>query len=300
MVNSEWVRAFVTFAETLNFTHAAARLHISQPALHVQIRKLGESLQASLYVRRGRSLSLTDEGRKVLAFGREQDERTARLIGDLSGMLRDTTVVLAAGEGTFLHLLSEPLRAFQRTKNVTLRVLTLDRERALSAVQLGEAHLAVTVIDDVPHDIVSRRVAKVGAAVVVPKNHPLARKRSVSVRDLRDEALIVPPAGRPLRATLARAWAAADQTWSPAVEANGWELMMRFAELGLGVAIVNDFCSPPRGTVRRPLTGLPTVQYQLLRLRNRQFSSGALALEAAIIASTPSALTRGMGRLPSR
>ena len=300
MVNSEWVRAFVTFAETLNFTHAAARLHISQPALHVQIRKLGESLQASLYVRRGRSLSLTDEGRKVLAFGREQDERTARLIGDLSGMLRDTTVVLAAGEGTFLHLLSEPLRAFQRTKNVTLRVLTLDRERALSAVQLGEAHLAVTVIDDVPHDIVSRRVAKVGAAVVVPKNHPLARKRSVSVRDLRDEALIVPPAGRPLRATLARAWAAADQTWSPAVEANGWELMMRFAELGLGVAIVNDFCSPPRGTVRRPLTGLPTVQYQLLRLRNRQFSSGALALEAAIIASTPSALTRGMARLPSR
>ena len=300
MVNSEWVRAFVTFAETLNFTHAAARLHISQPALHVQIRKLGESLQASLYVRRGRSLSLTDEGRKVLAFGREQDERTARLIGDLSGMLRDTTVVLAAGEGTFLHLLSEPLRAFQRTKNVTLRVLTLDRERALSAVQLGEAHLAVTVIDDVPPDIVSRRVAKVGAAVVVPKNHPLARKRSVSVRDLRDEALIVPPAGRPLRATLARAWAAADQTWSPAVEANGWELMMRFAELGLGVAIVNDFCSPPRGTVRRPLTGLPTVQYQLLRLRNRQFSSGALALEAAIIASTPSALTRGMARLPSR
>jgi len=300
MVNSEWVRAFVTFAETLNFTHAAARLHISQPALHVQIRKLGESLQASLYVRRGRSLSLTDEGRKVLAFGREHDERTARLIGDLSGMLRDTTVVLAAGEGTFLHLLSEPLRAFQRIKNVTLRVLTLDRERALSAVQLGEAHLAVTVIDDVPPDIVSRRVAKVGAAVVVPKNHPLARKRSVSVRDLRDEALIVPPAGRPLRATLARAWAAADQTWSPAVEANGWELMMRFAELGLGVAIVNDFCSPPRGTVRRPLTGLPTVQYQLLRLRNRQFSSGALALEAAIIASTPSALTRGMGRLPSR
>jgi DNA-binding transcriptional LysR family regulator len=69
MINSEWVRAFVTFAETLNFTHAATRLHISQPALHVQIRKLGESLQTPLYVRHGRSLTLTDEGRKVLAFG---------------------------------------------------------------------------------------------------------------------------------------------------------------------------------------------------------------------------------------
>jgi len=286
MVNSEWVRAFVTFAETLNFTHAAARLHISQPALHVQIRKLGESLQAPLYVRRGRSLALTDEGRKVLAFGREQEERTARLVDEVKGTPRDTSVVLAAGEGTFLYLLSEPLRAFQRTKNVRLRVLTLDRERALSSVQLGEAHLAVTVIDDVPSDVVSRRVAKVGAAVVFPKNHRLARKRSVSIRDLRDEALIVPPAGRPLRATLARAWAAADQKWSPAVEANGWELMMRFAELGLGVAIVNDFCSPPRGTVRRPLSGLPSLQYQLLRLRSRQPNPAVVALEAAIVASS--------------
>ncbi len=96
----------------------------------------------------------------------------------------------------------------------------------------------------------------------------------------------MPPAGRPLRATLAQAWAAAEQTWSPAVEADGWELMMRFAELGLGVAIVNDFCSPPPGTVRRPLSGLPSVQYQLLRLRSRQPNPAVAALEAAIVAST--------------
>jgi DNA-binding transcriptional LysR family regulator len=135
-------------------------------------------------------------------------------------------------------------------------------------------------------------VAKVGAAVVVPKNHPLARKRSVSIHDLRDEELIVPPAGRPWRATLARAWAAAEQPWSPVVEANGWELMMRFAELGLGVAIVNDFCSPPPGTVRRPLSGLPSVQYQLLRLRSRQPNPAVVALEAAIVASTRPSKTR--------
>lgn len=285
MVNSEWVRAFVTFAETLNFTHAAARLHISQPALHVQIRKLGESLQAPLYVRQGRNLTLTAEGRKVLAFGREQQERAAQLLDDINGTSRDGTVVLAAGEGTFLHLLSEPLRAFQRAKTGKLRVLTLDREQALSAVLLGEAHLAVTVIDDVPSGIVARRVAKVGAAVVLPKGHPLARKRSLVVRDLRDEPLIAPPKGRPLRATLAQAWATADQTWSPAIEASGWELMMRFAELGMGLAVVNDFCSPPRGTVRRPLVGLPSVQYQLLRLRGRQPNAAVTALEAAIVAS---------------
>jgi len=89
-----------------------------------------------------------------------------------------------------LHLLSEPLRAFQRGKRSKLRVLTRDREQALSAVQLGEAHLAVTVIDDIPPNVISRRIAKVGAAIVMPSNHPLASKRSIAIRDLRDEPLI--------------------------------------------------------------------------------------------------------------
>jgi LysR family transcriptional regulator, low CO2-responsive transcriptional regulator len=285
MVNSEWVRAFVAFAETLNFTHAAARLHISQPALHVQIRKLGESLQAPLYTRTGRTLTLTAEGQKVLAFGRDQAERTEQLRDAVKGIHRVASVVLAAGEGTLLNLLSEPLRVFQRGKHAALRVLTRDRERSLAAVQLGEAHLAVTVVDDVPPTILARRVAKVGAAIVIPRGHPLARKRAVSIRDLRDQPLIAPSAGRPLRARLAQAWAGADMVWSPAFEANGWELMMRFAELGMGVAIVNDFCTPPRGTVRRPLTGLPSVHYQLLRLRGRQPTPAVLALESAILAS---------------
>jgi len=288
MINSEWLRAFVSFAETMNFTRTATRLHISQPALHVQIRKLGESLQATLYVRQGRTLTLTDEGRKVLAFGRDQLERTEQLVDQVKGLQRDPSVVLAAGEGTFLNLLGPALQAFQRGKHGQLRVLTRDREQAIVAVQLGEAHLAVTVADEVPTSLLARRVAKVGVAVVLPKGHLLARKRSVSIRDLHGEAVIAPSIGRPLRAVLARAWAEVDATWTPAVEANGWEVMMRFAALGMGVAIVNDFCTPPRGTVRRPLKGLPSVQYQLLRLKQRDPSPAVVALEAAIMAATRS------------
>ena len=43
----------------------------------------------------------------MLAFGREQEERGAQLIDDVKGTPHDTSVVLAAGEGTFLHLLGE-------------------------------------------------------------------------------------------------------------------------------------------------------------------------------------------------
>ena len=287
MINAEWLGAFVKFSETMNFTQAAAALHISQPALHVQVRKLGESLGVPLYVRRGRMLELTLQGRRVLAFGREQQERMDQFRAELDPGARDDTVVLAAGEGTFMNLLSGALRAFRRVKHAKLRVLTRDRDQAIAAVQLGEAHLAVTVVDEIPSNLAARKVAAVGAAVVLPASHRLASKRSLSIRDLSLEPLIVPSPGRPLRATLARAWASAGLAWSPAVEANGWELMMRFTALGLGVAIVNDFCKPPHGTVMRRLVGLPSVQYQLLRLRDRRPSRAAMALEEAIVSSSP-------------
>lgn len=206
-------------------------------------------------------------------------------MADLKLESRDDTVVLAAGEGTFLYLLGDALRAFQRLKDAKLRILTRDRDAAISAVLLGEAHLAVTVVDEVPLDLVARRVASVGAAVVMPKTHRLARKRSVSVQSLDGEPLVVPAPGRPLRAALAAAWAAAGSRLSPSVEASGWQLMMSFAELGLGLAVVNDFCQPPRGMVLRPLSGLEPVRYQLLRRRDRRQSPAARQLEEAILRS---------------
>jgi LysR family transcriptional regulator, low CO2-responsive transcriptional regulator len=286
MIDSEQLRSFVAFAETTSFTRAAERRHLSQPAVFVQIRKLAESLDSPLYTRRGRTLELTAQGRKLLAYGREQHEREQLLLQELKPGGLEESVVLAAGEGTFLNLLGPALKLFQRGQRARLRVLTRDRDQALAAVQLGEAHLAVTVLDDVPAGMVARSVARVGAAVVLPKQHRLAKKRSLKVRDLCDEAVIAPSPGRPLRTTLARAWSEAGLDWAPAVEANGWELMMRFAELGMGLAVVNDFCQPPRGTVKRSLVGLTPTHYQLVRLRERKPTPAALALEQAIVTAT--------------
>jgi len=77
MIRSEWLTAFIGFAEELNFTRAAARMHLSQPAFHVQIRRLSEAMGVTLYERRGRNLVLTPHGRELLAFARDSRDRTA-------------------------------------------------------------------------------------------------------------------------------------------------------------------------------------------------------------------------------
>jgi LysR family transcriptional regulator, low CO2-responsive transcriptional regulator len=97
MIRSEWLASFIVFAEELSFTRAAARLHISQPAFHVQIRKLAETLGVTLYHRAGRGLALTAKGRELLAFARESRDETDAFLARFSGDGAVATTVLAAG-----------------------------------------------------------------------------------------------------------------------------------------------------------------------------------------------------------
>mgnify|MGYP001582300038 FL=1 len=124
MIDFDALRSFTIFADRLNFTRAAEELHISQPALHVKIRKFGEGLHVPLYRRLGRRLELTEPGKLVAAFGREMLDRSEAFLRQLTAGGRDDRVVLAAGEGAFLYLLGPALRHFSRHDPAPLRLLT--------------------------------------------------------------------------------------------------------------------------------------------------------------------------------
>ncbi len=259
--------AFVVFAERLNFTHAARDLHISQPALHVQIKKLTEAVGRPLYRRTGRALTLTAEGRRLAAHGREVDERGRQVLAELRGEAAAAgPVVLASGQGAFLYLLGGAIRRFLR-QGGGLRLLTLPGPDAIEAVRDARAHLAVVATDAPPPDLDATRLREVGQRVVLPAAHRLARRRSIRAADLAGESIVTAPAGSPHRAMLTQLLRAARVDWTVAVEAAGWELMLHFARLGLGIAVVNDFCPVPPGMAAVPLTGAPTITYHLLARR---------------------------------
>ena len=281
MIDSTRLSSFVAFAEELNFTRAAARLHISQPALHVQIQKLAEEVGAPLYRRVGRALELTGQGREVLAFGRELHQRTETFRASLAGHSAER-VVLAAGEGALLYVLGPAVRKMARTSGVLLRVLTRDRDGTLAALASAEANLGVTALEVVPESLQATLLRRAGMLVVVPRTHRLARKRRVALADLARERLIVPPANRPHRQFIARALDAAGVPWEVAVEAGGWELMLNYAAAGVGLAVVNDICRIPAGAVARPLSGMPALSYYLLHSKRAPLMPGAAELKRLI------------------
>jgi DNA-binding transcriptional LysR family regulator len=277
MLKLEWLEAFVAFAEHENFTRAAAAVHLSQPALHTQVQKLSEALGVPLYQRRGQKLVLTADGRRVAALGRELLGRTHALVAELRGGAGHAPVVLCAGEGAYLYLIGAGVRAFLARGGAPLSLLTRDAAGTLDAVRGGEAHVGVAALDVLPDDLAAAPLAEVGQVLVLPAAHPLARQRAVQLPDLAGARLVVPGADRPHRGLISRALRDAGVAWEVAVEANGWPLMLRFVELGVGLAIVNACCRLPPGLVARPVPALPRQRYHVLR-RHGAADGGAARL----------------------
>lgn len=285
MIDSTWVTSFTVFADELNFTRAAKRLHLSQPSLHVQISKLAETLGVSLYERNGRNLSLTRQGEVVLRFARDVGTRHEALLADLAEVERAPRITLVAGTGALLYVLGPAISDIQRRGEALLRVMSRDAVGAMDAVISGRAHAGVAALDTVPEELESTILTHSSLRVALPSGHALTRKRRIGPRDLEGETLILPPTSRPHRQSVERLLEAEGVTWRLGLEASGWELMLRYATLRIGLALVNDICVLPKGLVSRPFVGVPPISYRWIEPRSKATPPAPLhALKAAVMA----------------
>jgi len=283
--NLDALQSFAVFADTLNFSESARLLHISQPALHAKVRKLSEQLDAKLYLRVGSALQLTSAGEQVARHARELLLLNQRFVKGLAQGQEQAVVSLAAGEGAYLYLLGKALSQFSGPgASPHLQLLTRNRDASVQAVRAGQAQLGIAPLGAVPADLHAVRLTVVGQVLVLPRAHALASRRSVRLRDLQGAQLIVPPAGRPHRELLGRLLQAESVSWQPSLEADGWELMLRFAQLGFGLTVVNACCRIPKGLVAVPLQGYPPLEYHLFRAADRPPSVHAQRLWNALLA----------------
>src|SRR5689334_4927530 len=91
------LRTFVAAAETLSFTRAAERVHLTQPSVTEQIRALEDAVGRPLFARQGNTLALTDAGSKLLARAREllamANDTFHAVKGDAAGTAASLTLV---------------------------------------------------------------------------------------------------------------------------------------------------------------------------------------------------------------
>ena len=291
VLDGELLRAFVAFADELHFTRAAARVGLSQPALFERVQRLATLLDAELYVRVGRGVELTERGRALEAYARETLAAAHAFEARFRGLEVNEVVRLAAGEGSYLHLLPEAVRTFQRGGGA-LELLMLGARDAMAAVRAGRADLAVVVVDLVPDELEGVTLFESGLSFVLAEEHPLANRPRLRLRDVATSSVILPPDGRPHRDFVARAMAREGLTLTRVIDADGWPLAIAFARMGLGVAIVNDVVVHGRhatatdGLALRPARELGTVPYRLVWRRGRALPSAVEGLAQDIRRTT--------------
>ncbi|WP_392972016.1 LysR family transcriptional regulator [Streptomyces sp. LN245] len=250
---------FVAVAEDRHFTRAAERLMVSQSGLSSSIRALERELQAPLFVRTTRRVTLTEAGRalfveaeRILAQVRSAHDAVAAVQGVLRGTLSLGTEQCIAG----VHC-ARLLAAFRRRHpDVEIRLRQAGSEALAEEVAAGRLDLAFAVRTRADAEqLRSVPLASEPMTVLCHAEHPLATAAVVTPEELGGEAFVdFHPDWGPRRTTDA-AFAAAGVRRTVALEVNDVHSLLELVHEGLGVAVVpRHFGHKPEA---RDLTALP-------------------------------------------
>jgi DNA-binding transcriptional LysR family regulator len=241
---------FVAVAEEASFTRAAGRVHVAQPGVSAQVRRLESELGQQLLDRSGRSVRLTEVGSAVLPFARAALDAVANArlaVDDLAGLVRGQ-VTVGMVSGCALPVLAELLAGFHdRHPGVAIALVEDNSDRLVERLRDGRLDLAVIGwAEQTPADIDSVVLVDEELVAAVAPGHPLAGAGAgagtgagtITIRQLRDLPLVSLPSGTGVRAALDAACAAAGFTPRIVFEASALPMVIELAGRGLGLAVV--------------------------------------------------------------
>ncbi len=183
---------FVTVAEELHFGRAAERLHIAQPSLSHQIRRLEQQFEVTLLNRTSRHVELTPAGRVLLTEGRRLLKQSERVIRHTRAADSEHLTIGFYGSAADAWL-ARVLRAFsERHPDVDLSVRDLLLGRIDQIVD-GSIDVAFTRLLPGQADVAIEIIAREPRLVAIPSTHPLSERASLTFDDLRDESFITNP-----------------------------------------------------------------------------------------------------------
>lgn len=235
------IRSFIAVARARSFTRAAAILHVSQPTLTVQIRRLEETLCVRLLDRDSRTVDLTRIGRELLpALERIVQDLDAALLGAQS--LADATrgiVRLAVLPSFASGPLPDAIRTFRDTRpGVSFRLHDVVAGRGLPLLVSEEVDLAILGGEPGASDVDVLARSPEQLVVVHPARHPVGRVRRLTAKSLARYPLVLMHAETSVRAVTDIGFSRAGVSVNVAAEATYMMTAVAMVRAGLGLAIL--------------------------------------------------------------
>lgn len=238
------LNTFIHVAEMHSFTHAGEALGYTQPTVSFQIRQLEKELGVQLFERIGHTVQLTDAGRNALAWAQQICRMSSEMLRGRNEERRPSGVIrLATADSLCAPLILQHFARFRELyPEVSLRVTTAGTGELFRLLDHNEADLVCTLdrhIYDANYVIASEE--KIGVHFVAAQNHPLARRKGLSVRDLVQEAFLLTESNMSYSRLLHEHLAQQNLQIRPVLELGSPQMIAELVAENTGISFLPDF-----------------------------------------------------------
>jgi DNA-binding transcriptional LysR family regulator len=284
---------FLVLAQLGNMTRAAEKLHVTQPALSGQVKRLESELGTPLFHRQGRGLALTAAGETFRRYAADAIERlSAGQEALLSLETLDTgTIAIGGGATSTTCLLPRIIGRFHRKHpGVRFNIREAPSRTIVDAVLTGELDLGLVTLPITSTDAATRLSVtewlQDELVLLVPPKHRLASRRSFHWSDLHNQPLIAFESGSAVRQLLDRQLAANGVAPAVVMELRSIATITSMVAAGIGLGFISRLADEREKGLRcadKPLTRELAIIERRDRTRSRALEafSDALRSEAA-------------------
>lgn len=285
------LRVFAAVAHRLNVTAAARELHLTQPAVTMQVKQLESACGAPLFERTGRRTRLTENGAELAHCAmqatelmRETEERLDALHGLRKGLLKIGAV------STAKYFAPSVLAAFTSLyPGVTVRFSVGNREEMIARLAEDEADLIIMGRPPAEIETQAAPFARHPLVIIAPPSHALARKRRIRFARLAGERFLVREPGSGTRASMERVFAEHGLAVEGGMEVSSNETIKQAVMAGMGLGFLSAHTVGLELATRRLITldvvGMPVMrEWYVIHRKAKRLSPIASAFREFLLA----------------
>ena len=235
------LQVFEAVARQLSFTRAAEELHLTQPAVSMQVKQLESSVGLSLFEQLGKRVFMTQAGETMLRHAQTvmRHLATAReemdeLKGVDSGRLR---IAVASTVNYFATRLLATFARLHPSVQITLDVT--NRETLLQKLEDNQPDIVLMGKPPKDLDLDADAFMDNPLIMIARPDHPLSKRRSIALKELNEETFVVRESGSGTRIAMERFFDQKSFAPSATIEMTGNETIKQSVDAGLGLAIVS-------------------------------------------------------------
>jgi DNA-binding transcriptional LysR family regulator len=235
------LNVFEAVARKLSYTRAAETLHLSQPAVSMQVRQLEDEIGLELFEKLGKKIQLTEAGKELFHYSeainhqlREAEEVLESLKGASRGRLK---VAVASTVNYFAPRL---LAAFsKRFPGVNLHLDVTNREALVHLLEENQADIVLMGQPPKNLDLEAEPFMDNPLVAIAPPEHPLAREKRISLQRLAEEVFVMREPGSGTRQAMERFFIDKGLNLRQGMEMTRAEAIKQAVRAGLGLGIVS-------------------------------------------------------------